>query len=52
MDGKGGCLDNLFVERLWRMVKYEEMYLKAYAGGCEAKAGLDAGSNRVYLTRR
>lgn len=31
MDGKGRCLDNVFVERLWRTVKYEEVYLKAYA---------------------
>jgi putative transposase len=41
-DGKGRYLDNLFVERLWRTVKYEEVYLKAYTGGREAKAGLDA----------
>ena len=31
MDGKGRCLDNIFVERLWRTVKYEEVYLKANA---------------------
>ena len=30
MDGKGRCLDNVFVERLWRSVKYEEVYLHAY----------------------
>ena len=30
MDGKGGWRDNVFVERLWRSVKYEETYLKAY----------------------
>ncbi len=30
MDGKGRWVDNLFVERLWRSVKYEEVYLKAY----------------------
>lgn len=30
MDGKGRCLDNIFVERLWRSVKYEEVYLKSY----------------------
>ncbi len=41
-DGKGRYLDNLFIERLWRTVKYEEVYLKAYANGREAKAGLDA----------
>jgi putative transposase len=42
MDGKGRYLDNLFVERLWRTVKYEEVYLKAYAAGREAKVGIDA----------
>ena len=31
MDGKGRYRDNIFVERLWRTVKYEEVYLKAYA---------------------
>ncbi len=30
MDGKGRCFDNIFVERLWRMVKYEGVYLKGY----------------------
>jgi len=42
MDGKGRCLDNVFVERLWRSVKYEEIYLKAYADGVEAEASLRA----------
>ena len=42
MDGKGRYCDNIFVERLWRTVKYEEVYLKAYSNGREAKAGLDA----------
>ena len=41
MDGKGRYTDNIFVERLWRTVKYEEVYLKAYSNGREAKAGLD-----------
>ena len=40
MDGKGRYLDNIFVERLWRSVKYEEVYLKAYENVDEAKAGL------------
>jgi putative transposase len=40
MDGKGRYTDNLFIERLWRSLKYEEVYLKAYAGGKEAKAGI------------
>ncbi len=30
MDGKGRYLDNIFIERLWRSLKYEEMYIKAY----------------------
>ena len=35
-------MDNIFVERLWRSLKYEEVYLKAYATVAEAKAGIDA----------
>ena len=42
MDGKGRYADNIFIERLWRTVKYEEVYLKAYTSGREAKAGIDA----------
>ena len=42
MDVKGRYSDNIFIDRLWRTVKYEEVYLKAYSGGREAKAGLDA----------
>ena len=38
MDGKGSYNDNLFIERLWRSVKYEEVYLKAYQDGREARA--------------
>ncbi len=40
MDGKGRWIDNRFVERLWRTVKYEEVYLKAYANGWEAEKAL------------
>jgi hypothetical protein len=40
MDGKGCYTDNLFIERLWRSLKYEEVYLKAYAGGKEARVGI------------
>ena len=39
-DGKGRYLDNIFVERLWRSVKYEEVYLKAYAQVPEARVGI------------
>jgi putative transposase len=40
MDGKGRALDNIFTERLWRSVKYEEVYLKDYASPKEARQGL------------
>ena len=40
MDGKGAWRDNVFVERLWRSIKYEEVYLKAYDGVAEARASL------------
>ena len=40
MDGKGSYNDNLFIERLWRTVKYEEVYLKAYQDGRDAQLGL------------
>ena len=41
MDGRGRVFDNIFVERLWRSVKYEEVYLKDYEGVDEARQGLD-----------
>ncbi len=40
MDGRGRCLDNVFVERLWRSVKYEDIYLWGYASVVELQAGL------------
>ena len=40
MDGKGSYSDNLFIERLWRTVKYEEVYLKAYLNGRDARISL------------
>ncbi len=40
MDGKGRFLDNIFIERLWRSLKYEEVYLKAYEDIREARAGI------------
>ncbi len=40
MDGKGRALDNVFVERLWRSVKYENIYLKSFAGVSEVRASL------------
>jgi putative transposase len=40
MDGRGRFMDNIFIERLWRSIKYEEVHLKAYADGREARAGI------------
>ena len=40
MDGRGRWMDNVFIERLWRSLKYEDIYLKGYADGREAKAGI------------
>lgn len=40
MDGKGRCTDNVFVERLWRSLKYEEVYLYAYEDVSEARRGI------------
>ena len=42
MDGKGRCMDNVFIERLWRSLKYEEVYLHAYGNVATAKAGIGA----------
>lgn len=41
MDGKGRCLDNIFVERLWRTVKYDEIYLKSYRSQVDADVNLE-----------
>jgi putative transposase len=41
MDGKGRCLDNIFVERLWRTVKYEDIYLRCYEAVPELTQGLE-----------
>ena len=51
MDGKGRCIDNVFVERLWRSLKYEDVYLKAYTNLIEARVGI-AGYFQFYNTRR
>ena len=40
MDGKGSWRDNVFVERIWRSVKYEEVYLRAYESVSEARASI------------
>lgn len=51
MDGKGRCLDNIFCERLWRSLKYEEVYLKAYETPAEARAEIGKWF-RFYNTER
>jgi len=51
MDGKGRALDNIFVERLWRTVKYENIYLKDYRNGNELYQGLEEYF-LFYNTRR
>ncbi|MFO0401590.1 MAG: IS3 family transposase, partial [Alphaproteobacteria bacterium] len=52
MDGKGAWRDNVFVERLWRSIKYEEVYLRAYASVPEARASLGRYIDGFYNTRR
>ena len=42
MDGKGRFLDNIFIERLWRSLKYEEVFIKAYVSVAEARSGIGA----------
>ncbi len=51
MDGKGRWVDNVFVERLWRSLKYEEVYLKAYETVAEARLGM-ANYFRFYNRER
>ena len=51
MDGKGRAFDNIFVERLWRTIKYEDVYIKRYESGKEAKKGL-ANYLNFYNMRR
>ena len=41
MDGRGRCFDNIFIERLWRSLKYEEVYLKDYRRVDEARNGIE-----------
>jgi putative transposase len=51
MDGRGRWMDNVFIERVWRSLKYEEVHLKAYSGGREARIGI--GEWMIfYNTRR
>ncbi len=51
MDGKGRALDNVFIERLWRTVKYEDIFIKGYRSVSECKEGLRLFFDR-YNNRR
>lgn len=51
MDGRGRCLDNVFIERLWRSLKYEDVYLNNYETGGEARVGI-GNWMRFYNTLR
>lgn len=51
MDGRGRCMDNIFTERLWRSLKYQEVYLKEYQTPREARAGI-TGYLELYNTFR
>jgi len=51
MDGKGRFMDNIFIERLWRSLKYECVYLHAWSGGAKAKAGIGKWI-KFYNTQR
>jgi transposase InsO family protein len=58
MDGKGRCIDNVFVESLWRSLKYEDVYLCAYTTGTETSAweishiGISRDSDDAMTRRR
>ena len=52
MDGKGRALDNVFIEDLWRRVKYEDIYPKGYESLKELKKGIDTAVTRVWDIRR
>jgi len=51
MDGRGRCMDNIFTERLWRTVKYEDVYIKDYSTPRELRVGL-SGFFDKYNTKR
>lgn len=51
MDGRGRCMDNIMVERLWRSLKYEDVYVKHYTSGLEAREGINKYFE-WYNTRR
>ncbi|MBF0382356.1 MAG: transposase [Magnetococcales bacterium] len=51
MDGRGRFLDNIFVERFWSTLKYENVYLHAYTTGSEAKRGIGEWFRKYKLLR-
>lgn len=51
MDHRGRCFDNIFTERLWRSVKYDEVYIKDYQNGKEAYEGLSAYFHKYNFSR-
>ena len=51
MDGKGRWLDNVVIERFWRSIKYEDIYLKSYENGHELERGIEAYIMRYNQTR-
>jgi putative transposase len=50
MDGRGQALDNVFVERLWRSVNYEDVYIKDYGSVAELETGLTEYSTSITIT--
>ena len=52
MDGKGAWRDNVFVERLWRTIKYEEVYLRAYDNVPDARASIGRYIDHFCNARR
>ena len=50
MDGKGAWRDNVFVERLWRSLKYEEVYLRAYDSVSDARASIATAHHNTHLS--
>ena len=52
MDGRGRALDNIFIERLWRSVKYEDLYLQDYASVPELEDGLGGTSISTTMSGR
>ncbi len=48
MDGRGAGRDNVFVERMWRTIKYEEVCLRAYTSLSEARAGISRSLRRLF----